>query len=565
VDAKEAGVPPTNFSTLQAAILLQDKDVTTAYQLLENEFNDTNLSRSAIQTWVNIFASRGHLEVALDGLQLAANNASTEEDRTQFKIDRAALCRTFGEPHRALLLARELDPTVQNNATLRDRLNQEKISIAERLIPKGDLQDHQTAQEIIDEIQGQMPEEPRIQIARARMLLIQESPDYEQAEALCVKALQYDPQNADAPILLYELSARKGQLDRSLEFANRAVGARPQNKVARVAQVNALIRLQQFPEAATAVEGLLNTYPSDTTILELAAKAYANAGRVRQATPLLDSLETLAGHIPETANTITALRGLLSTYQGNWDEAEALLRAQYEANPTNFASLNTLFRTLLTQGKQQEALEVLQTFANANPQHPEAWTQLGQFYTLQRTKPSLLEAASAFTQALFAMEDYAPALRGLIEVQYSLNYQGVALALCEQYLEDQPDDPGVLYRKALLLSQNPNKLELALTTIEHAATVSEQLEFTTLRGQLLLQLDRYNEAIEDFRHVADIQGITTIQQDIAMATAYIGLEEPGMARRYFELAQSKSDNARIAVIRSLAFLANRLAEIEGTP
>ena len=561
--AEQAGVPSTEFTTLRAAIFLQEDNVDAAYNLLENDFNGTDINRSSIQTWVNIFASRGHLDIALNALDLAAKNTAIEDDRTVFKIDRATLCRTYDEPERALILVRALEPTLQDRTLLRDRLDQEKLALAQKLIEDGLHQDHQTAEELINEIQSRAPEDPRLYIARARIRLTQETPGYEEAEEFCLTALQYDPQDPDAPILLYELAARKGQLERSLEFARRAVGARPKNRIAQIAQVNALMRLQLFTEAGTAVESLLITYPSDTTILELAAKAYANAGQVNRANGLLDRLEVLADDNPETNNTLTAMRGLLSTQQGKWDEAEVILRSQYLANPKNFATLKALFRAVYFQGRTHDALQLLQQFAKDNPDHPESWTLLGQFHTLSKTKSGFLEAASAFTQALFVMEDYAPALRGLIEVQYSLNNQGVALALCEQYLSDQPDDLSVLYRKALVLSQNASKLDEALSTIEHAVDISERLEFVSLRGGLYLELERYDEAIEDFRHVADIQGQTTIQQDIAMVIAYIGLPQIDMARRYFDIAQSKSENVSLAVQKILADLAKQLDEIEG--
>ena len=77
--------------------------------------------------------------------------------------------------------------------------------MARRLMAADSEQDRRQAQVLIDEVARLEPRNPEPQVLRARMVLLEDPPDYAKAEAICVDVLEVHPTNANAQALLADI------------------------------------------------------------------------------------------------------------------------------------------------------------------------------------------------------------------------------------------------------------------------------------------------------------------------------------------------------------------------
>jgi tetratricopeptide (TPR) repeat protein len=173
---------------------------------------------------------------------------------------------------------------------------------------------------------------------------------------------------------------------------------------------------------------------------------------------------------------------------------------------------------------------------------------------------NLDEASSAFTQASLIAPDFGPALRGLIEIQVRGNNRGTALSLCDRYLAAQPDDADMLYRKAVLLAQDKNKIDEAIKTIDRAIQVSERSEFLLARSSFHLTLERPADALKDLQRYAELGGNMSPEVDMTMAEIYLSQNEKDLARQYRDSAKQKAAKTPIADAARLERLDKKIEE-----
>jgi len=300
--------------------------------------------------------------------------------------------------------------------------------------------------------------------------------------------------------------------------------------------------------------------PNNASALAMLVRAYGDAGQVAEAKATLEKLEkSVAGDAART-ETIETLRGWLSGHEGNWEEAERALRLQYEANPDDLNLVQALATALINLKRLDEAEQLLKQCAERQHSRPEAWTVLGQFHLSRGSEHDLAKASSAFTQALFLVPDYGPALRGLIDIQVRGNNRGTALSLCDRYLAAQPDDVDILYRKAVLLAQDRKRYDEALRTIDRAVRISERPEFLSTRGAIYLAQAKYSDALKDLQRYAELSGNISADIDTAMAEIYLAIGETDLAKQYYESAKNKAAKAENADTSRLDLLGKKLNE-----
>lgn len=554
--AAQAGVPPHKLAMMQATVSLKSNDSASAEKCLSDDLARPEITRDEMIAWARLFAAHGFLDKSLQILS-DAEAKSPESDRLEVRLEQIDLCIRMGDTDKALSLINAVEPSLRGNSTAEHKLNERKLALAEALLDTELKGDTEKAQAMLEDLQRAEPESAGVKVLQGLLLLRQTPPDSDRAEAIGRGILEDNPSNVEALLLLVNAALAKGRLSSALDYATRAVSLTPQNTSGRLALADTLVRAGSFAEAQKVLRPVLTASPNQPRALEILMQAYGENGQTEEAKSVFERLEKIYGEHPEHAAKLTFLKALLCMYEKKFAEAEEYLR-----NPVITAadakSAETLARIIQSQGKTEDGEKVLKQFAAQNESNVDAWTKLGQFYLSTQEPAKLSEASSAFTRALLITPDYAPALRGQIQVQMRLGNQGAAIGLCDRYLASEPGDVDILQQKAILLYRDPKQLGEALAAIEQAIQRLEKPEFFATRGQIKLAMGKYQEALDDLRRFADAQASAPAEIDSAIAEAYAGLDENDLARKYCDSALRKAQKDNRAILPRLEELSKRI-------
>jgi tetratricopeptide (TPR) repeat protein len=546
--AAAAGVPKSDLAILRAAVALAEGDLDAADKIVAEDLTRPDVVPDEAIHWAELLAGAGYLEKGIETIKRIADRMNPDQ-QAELDLEQVTLTTRYGALDSAMDLLRTLEPEIARTPALAKRLNQEKVNIARALLrdtPSGEQERKKKAQELIDAVERIDPMNAGARVVRAGLLLQQDPPDYRGATSIITDILESAPSDVDALMLMSDITAAEGRTVQSLDYAQRAAADSSPGSQAQLALAEAQLRAQRYNEARETVQRFLVVRPANTRAMELLVRAYGEAGQVTEARAALERLEKAGAGDATKTQTVEWLHGWLSGYEGNWQEAERTLRAQYDAKPDDLTSVQALATALMKLNRNDEAEQLLEKYAERQHNRPEAWTILGQFYLgLQQTQ-DLTQASSAFTQALFLVPDYAPALRGLIEVQVRGNNRGTALSLCDRYLGVHPDEIDILYRKAVLLAQDSKRFDEALETISRAVRSSERPEFLSTRAAIYLAQGKYGDALKDLQRYAELNGSTTAGIDTAMAEIYLAFHETDLAKQYYESAKKKAAKAENA-------------------
>jgi len=208
--AQKVGIRRTRTFRARAAAALAEGDLDAARGCFGEAMGQGARARGHVIAWAQLFASHGYLDQGIRILEEAAATARDDEG-VHLLADRAALATRVGHTERALDLIRAMErqpPDAQRPrqaAATAQRLNAEKLAVARRLMAAGPGQDQRQAQVLIDEVARLEPQNPEPEVLQARMLLLEDPPDYARAEAICVDVLEAHPTNANAQTLLADI------------------------------------------------------------------------------------------------------------------------------------------------------------------------------------------------------------------------------------------------------------------------------------------------------------------------------------------------------------------------
>jgi len=228
--AQNAGIRRTGTLRAGAAVLLADGDLDAARGRFDEAMAQGEGTRTHVIAWAQLFAGHGYLDQGIRILEEAAATAGDDEP-VRLLAERAALATRVGQTARALDLIRAMErqPPDDERASQAEaraqRLNAEKLAVARRLMAAGPGQDQRQAHVLIDEVARLEPGNPEPKVLQARILLLEDPPDYAGAEAMCVEVLEAHPTNANAQKLLGDILEDE---DRPLPQARRLSIPAPQ-------------------------------------------------------------------------------------------------------------------------------------------------------------------------------------------------------------------------------------------------------------------------------------------------------------------------------------------------
>lgn len=541
--ALDAGVEQEKIRYMEASLALVEGDIDAARALLGGQLTRDDLADRELFQWVELFASRIDVAAAVDVLTLAGEG-KPDDRRLELELQKIDVALRHREMSLAANLVDGLKDSFGHLPKSRERITRARLNAARALLAPGETYDLGKATSLIEEALAAERRNSDALVLRAQVALMHDPVELDDAEKYAVKARQYDAESADVYIMLAKVSSMRGHYFQALEYARQAKSFASQRPAILLAVAEAEMLAQEVDEARESLERVLDFEPDNAKALDMLVRLHARNREFRRAEASLAKLEVLAQDDEELAQSIVLLRGVLSANRGDFVKAEETLRGQLDADPDNMSTVLSLARALHGQGRRDDCEALLEGFAEAHLDDPEGWTALGVYHLAWKEDSALEEASSAFTQALLVAADYGPALRGMIEIQFRDSNPGAALGLIDRYLESQPNDVQVLFRKATLLSSNVNRTEQALEVIEHALGIEEVPEFFLLRGFLHLTLEHYRESVEDILRGADSQARRNAQLDAMLAEAYAGAGDLDLARHYLDSAKRKAGPGR---------------------
>jgi predicted Zn-dependent protease len=554
--AAAAGVPRAELAIYEAEGALAAGDPDKAYTLYNTTIEGGPLKSEDAYAWASLFARRGFLAQGLQALVLAEEKAADEAVKSDLKVVQAELVTRYGDLSRAFDMLAELTQEIPSGTPSWRRLQEEKLMLAETLLRQQKPEDRARVETLLGEVEQAEPDNDTARLLRADLCLTEQPPDVEKAEQLAAAVLESSPSDLHALHVLTRVSLARGDGLGALTDLQMAALNTSGELSSQMLVAEGLLQDRRYREARDTLTAVLSQQPEQPRALELLVRTYAALGQPDQAEAALAQLEPLLADNAEGSKLRTSLRALIAINRQQWSTAEEMLRGQISEHGEDFKAVQTLAHAVLRQGRFTEAEKLLEDFCERIADDAEAWTTLGEFYLEEGGEDHLADAMSAFRQAELVKEGFSPALRGMVSVQLRSGNPGAALRLCDRYLERQPGDADMLYRKATLLARDANRPEEALDVIEQAMNISARPEFVLVRGQLRLALGKYQDALLDFQRFADTQGGSTADLDLSMAEAYAGLGEYALAQQYCESAQRKAsggqemDSARLKRVRT---------------
>ncbi len=541
--ALASGVNPDELRVVQAAAASAEGNTAEALEIFKEVYDDGELNHDAVVRWANAFASSDEIDLGLEVIEYALEKEVDDHQKGIYRAECAAILVQFADIDTALKELETVQGQLIDNQEALAMLSEQKTFLAERIF-LDDQYDSAVANSILDEVLAADSNHINARLVRVRSMLTAGETSLELPEQLVREVLSIEESNINALLVMVEISNRRGQNSQALEYAERAATSAPRSLQVQLSLADAHLRNRNFIAAENTIQRILQIWPNTAAAYELQVRLHAGQGQLQQAEAALERYSGLVGDNPEANQVIASLRSWLNASVGNWEDVETDARARLDENPNDVAQTQALAQALMGQGRNQEAEVLLRGLAERLEDNVDAWNALGQFYLANlnqnpNVQSGLMSAASAFSRALFIMDDYVPAMRNAIDVQMRLGNTAVALSYCERLLALNPDDEQIQFQKALLLNQQPGRLNDALQAITSAIQLSEQPDYLLLRGRLYMQQQQFERALGDFQRVNSLLGFSDARLDLNLSEAYLSMDDDRLAAQYYESARIK--------------------------
>ncbi len=224
------------------------------------------------------------------------------------------------------------------------------------------------------------------------------------------KAIQIDPNYAEALNNLGAALAAEGRFDEAIENYHKAIQIRPNFAYALNNLGMALAARGQFDDAI---------------------ENYRKAIQIRQ--NFADALDNL---------------GAALTVKGRFDEALGYYRQALAIDPNSAGAQNNLGILLAKQGQITEAIDYYQKAIELNPARAEFYNNLGNLFA---TQGRTAEAIRQFQKALAVEPDYTKAHYSLADLCFAQGRWDEAIEHYQQALKQMPDSVHAHYQLGLAL------------------------------------------------------------------------------------------------------------------
>jgi len=219
---------------------------------------------------------------------------------------------------------------------------------------------------------------------------------FEEAVALCGRALESDPTDFEAAILAASSAVKAGNFELAIQFAGTAILLQPDDSTGYSVLGRCFMAMRQPERAVEQLSKALTLDQGQPIQYFLLAQALQQANRDFEA---IDAYRQAIQMAPSIADSYVAL-GQLYIKVGNRSEASLCFRRAYKLEPNTVRGLTQLAKALIEDGKYSEAEQALKQAIDRDPKAPIPYALMGQ----------VLQQLGRFDEA-------AGSLRKAIEIQ----------------------------------------------------------------------------------------------------------------------------------------------------
>ena len=302
-----------------------------------------------------------------------------------------AVVTTFrGDPDAGVRLANEIRTRIQSDFNIRQLMPVSKKDIDNTLVASGYRPDSALSPNDIKEL---------AKLVRGDEVI--DGDVRKTAAGYRITARLFMPR--DVALSQPLISVESGNLgDVAKQIVREYDNARKQ--IPAVQECESALRAQKVDAAAAAARKAMGSYPRATIARLCLANAYQSwkAGPDSSSKPWKDSVLAVTNAITTIDPTSTmALRLQYGVYEAQKDDARQMqtLIKLMGADPTNVALREQVVATLVTSGKANEAVPIIDSLVKANPGDPQ----------YMRTRWLVLRAANRFKDAIAAGQAYVAA------------------------------------------------------------------------------------------------------------------------------------------------------------
>ncbi|MDX1485487.1 MAG: tetratricopeptide repeat protein, partial [Alphaproteobacteria bacterium] len=270
-----------------------------------------------------------------------------------------------------------------------------------------------------------------------------------EAEALCRKALEGSPEQAETLHLMGVISCQAGDHEAALAHFAKALGSRPDFAAAHYDLGNAFRSLGRQSEAVASYRRAIELEPKHLPAHNNLGNALRALGRLEEALASLQRAVALDPRSPEVRNNLgNVLLGL-----GRLGQAADMYRAALALRPDYVEAHNNLGNVLAKLGRPEDAVDNYLRALDLDPNHAHAHNNLGAALEVLKRYD---EALASCRRALELNPDYGDARNNLGNVLRDLGRHDEAMASYREALALQPDNAEVQSNLIYLLRMMPD-------------------------------------------------------------------------------------------------------------
>jgi tetratricopeptide (TPR) repeat protein len=416
------------------------------------------------------------------------------------------------------------------------------------LLDKGDIA---KALEELQAVVTRAPDNPvaRFNLGRAHAA----RGEWEQARQQFQKAIDLRPDYIQARLALAQLQVSRGDFDAALKTCDAVLKIDAGNVNARLIESAAMMGQKKFGDSRQLLDQMLKVNPNSPDVLFQLGVTDLAENKFKDAEEAFHKAYQL-----NPANS-RGLMGVVETdmAQNKPDQALALLQSESEKQPNRLDLQLALGNTAVRAGKYDLAIETFNKAMNSldksSRQRGDLYLRIGETY---RRKGDNADAVTALQKARETLPDNAVVLSTLALVLDSSGRWPEARQAYEATLKLQPNNGVALNNLAFLMAEHSGDLDQALTLAQRAKQLLPNLpEVSDTLGWIYLKKNLSDNAIDIFRDLtAKVPNQSTYHYHLGMALSQKG-DKPNALK---QLQDALKNNPAPAEKQKIQELINRL-------
>lgn len=335
--------------------------------------------------------------------------------------------------------------------------------------------------------------------------------------------------------------------------------------------ISAQLSAGQPDAAVRAAKQVAERHPRDARVRLMYAQVLAETGKHLRAVSEIETARKLDPRMPEAP----AIEGALRAVLGDHARSETCFREALKLQPGHAGLLTNLGHALKAQGKFEEALEpyrqalaggmavatatacadlltrigrtsegipILEQALATSGNDANAHHMLG---NLLEDDGRLEEAANHQRRALALQPDFADAAHNLGSIEAQRERWDEACSAFERAIAVNPASADA-HEQLILAFQAKRDYAGAVKAAEAAVRLTQKDEFRMRRGHMLCTVDRYDDAIEEYKSVAKARAAAPddLYWDARLHIAAASLAKGDLAAGWAEYVHRKDRRAR---------------------